>query len=155
MRLTSTIGLAFEAIARNKLRSALTSLGIIMGVGAVIVMMALGDGAKASIEQRVASLGTDVITVSAGSANVGGVRTGQGAVTTLTDADALAIAAKVTGIRGLPPSVPLIIAARLGLPICRAASSERAPAPSAHSDALPPAIRQFLDQLPLDGVGES
>ena len=105
MKLTSTIGLAFEAITRNKLRSALTSLGIIMGVGAVIVMMALGDGAKASIEQRVASLGTDLVTVSAGSANVGGVRMGQGAVTTLTAEDAAAIAARVSGVRGVSPGV--------------------------------------------------
>jgi len=105
MRLSSTIGLAFEAITRNKLRSALTSLGVIMGVAAVIVMMALGDGAKASIEQRVASLGTNVLTVSAGSANIGGVRIGQGAVTTLTPADASAIAADVPGARAVSPGV--------------------------------------------------
>jgi putative ABC transport system permease protein len=105
MTLTSTIGLAFEAITRNKLRSSLTSLGVIMGVAAVIVMMALGDGAKASIEQRVASLGTNVLTVSAGSANVGGVRMGQGAVTTLTPDDAAAIAAEVKGARGVSPGV--------------------------------------------------
>ncbi len=104
MRFSSTIGLAIEAITRNKLRSALTSLGVIMGVAAVIVMMALGDGAKASIEQRVSSLGTDVLTVSAGSANVGGVRMGQGAVTTLTAADAEAIA-QVPGVRGVSPGV--------------------------------------------------
>src|SRR4051812_38733343 len=102
MRFSSTIGLAFEAITRNKLRSALTSLGVIMGVAAVIVMMALGDGAKASIEQRVASLGTNIITVSAGSANVGGVRMGQGAVTTLTPADAEAITADIAGVRVSP-----------------------------------------------------
>ena len=105
MRLSSTIGLAFEAITRNKLRSALTSLGVIMGVAAVIVMMALGDGAKASIEQRVASLGTNVLTVSAGSANIGGVRMGQGAVTTLTPADASAIAADVPGAHAVSPGV--------------------------------------------------
>ena len=99
MKFSSTIGLAFEAITRNKLRSALTSLGVIMGVAAVIVMMALGDGAKASIEQRVASLGTNVLTVSAGSANIGGVRIGQGAVTTLTPADAV-------GDRGGSPRRP-------------------------------------------------
>jgi putative ABC transport system permease protein len=102
MRFSSTMSLAFEAITRNKLRSALTSLGVIMGVAAVIVMMALGDGAKASIEQRVASLGTNVITVSAGSANIGGVRMGQGAVTTLTAADAAAIAARIHGARVSP-----------------------------------------------------
>jgi putative ABC transport system permease protein len=105
MNLISTIALAFEAITRNKLRSALTSLGVIMGVAAVIVMMALGDGAKASIEQRVSSLGTDVLTVSAGSANVGGVRTGQGAVTTLTAADAAAVSAQVRGVRAVSPTV--------------------------------------------------
>jgi len=105
MKFSSTIGLAFEAITRNKLRSALTSLGVIMGVAAVIVMMALGDGAKASIEQRVASLGTNVLTVSAGSANIGGVRMGQGAVTTLTPADAAAIAADVPGARAVSPGV--------------------------------------------------
>ena len=105
MKFISVIGLAFEAITRNKLRSALTSLGVIMGVAAVIVMMALGDGAKASIEQRVASLGTNVITVSSGSANVGGVRTGQGAVTTLTPADADAIATEVRGVRYVSPGV--------------------------------------------------
>ena len=105
MKFASTIGLAFEAITRNKLRSALTSLGVIMGVAAVIVMMALGDGAKASIEQRVASLGTNVITVSAGSANVGGVRMGQGAVTTLVPEDAAAILDEVKGVRAISPGV--------------------------------------------------
>ena len=104
MKLGSTIALAFEAITRNKLRSALTSLGVIMGVAAVIVMMALGDGAKASIEQRVSSLGTGVLTVSAGSATVGGVRMGQGAVTTLTVDDADAIA-RVAGVRAVSPGV--------------------------------------------------
>jgi putative ABC transport system permease protein len=105
MTISSTIALAFEAITRNKLRSALTSLGVIMGVAAVIVMMALGDGAQASIEARVSSLGTDVITVSAGSANVGGVRMGQGAVTTLTIEDAEAVAAMVPNVRAVSPGV--------------------------------------------------
>ena len=104
MKFTSTIALAFEAITRNKLRSALTSLGVIMGVAAVIVMMALGDGAKASIEARVSSLGTDVLTVSAGSATVGGVRMGQGAVTTLTVDDADAIR-RVANVRAVSPGV--------------------------------------------------
>src|SRR5215203_685206 len=96
---SSTVRTAFEAIGRNLLRSALTSLGIIIGVAAVIVMMSLGGGARASITNQVSSLGTNLVTVSAGSANVGGVRTGQGAVTTLVDADAAAIAADVPGVR--------------------------------------------------------
>jgi putative ABC transport system permease protein len=105
MKLRSVIGLAIEAIGRNKLRSALTSLGIIMGVAAVIVMMALGNGAHASIEQRIASLGTNVITVTAGSANIGGVRMGSGAVTTLISADADAIVAEVKGAGLVSPGV--------------------------------------------------
>ena len=80
---SSTVAHAFEAIGRNLLRSALTSLGIIIGVAAVIVMMAIGGGARASIESRVSSLGTNIVTVTAGSENFGGVRMGQGAVTTL------------------------------------------------------------------------
>src|SRR5258705_1864264 len=98
MKLRSIITLAFEAIGRNKLRSGLTSLGIIMGVAAVIVMMALGDGARASIEQRVSSLGTNCLTITAGSANVGGVRMGSGAVTTLIPADATAIASDLPAV---------------------------------------------------------
>ena len=85
---SSTVHTAFEAIGRNLLRSALTSLGIIIGVAAVIVMMAIGGGARASIESQVSSLGTNIVTVSAGSMNFGGVRTGQGAVTTLVPEDA-------------------------------------------------------------------
>ena len=102
---SSTIRTAFEAIARNLLRSALTSLGIIIGVAAVIVMMAIGDGARASIEAQVSSLGTNIVTVSAGSMNFGGVRTGQGAVTTLVPEDAAAILAEVPGVSAVSPGV--------------------------------------------------
>ncbi len=88
MTSVNVFGIAFEALTRNLLRSALTSLGIIIGVASVIVMMALGDGARQSITSRIQSLGTNVITVSAGSFNQGGVRMGQGAITTLTADDA-------------------------------------------------------------------
>jgi putative ABC transport system permease protein len=103
----STLDIATEALRRNLMRSALTALGIIIGVAAVIVMMALGDGARASIESRIESLGTNVITVSAGSATVGGVRLGQGAVTTLVPADADAIALEVPGVQAVSPGVSL------------------------------------------------
>ena len=102
---TSTVRTAFEAIGRNLLRSALTSLGIIIGVAAVIVMMAIGGGARASINRQVSSLGTNIVTVSAGSANVGGVRTGQGAVTTLIDDDAAAVAKEVAGVSAVSPGL--------------------------------------------------
>ena len=83
---------ALEALRRNALRSALTALGIIIGVGAVIVMMAIGDGARQSIESRIRSAGTNLVIVTPGSATVGGARLGQGAVTTLDRADAETIA---------------------------------------------------------------
>ena len=102
---SSTIRTAFEAIGRNLLRSALTSLGIIIGVAAVIVMMAIGGGARASIERQVSSLGTNIVTVSAGSMNFGGVRTGQGAVTTLVPDDAAAILSEVDGVSAVSPGV--------------------------------------------------
>ena len=102
---SSTVHTAFEAIGRNLLRSALTSLGIIIGVAAVIVMMAIGGGARASIESQVSSLGTNIVTVSAGSMNFGGVRTGQGAVTTLVPEDASAILTEINGVSAVSPGI--------------------------------------------------
>ncbi|MEZ5292353.1 MAG: ABC transporter permease [Vicinamibacterales bacterium] len=101
----STLHTAFEAIGRNLLRSALTALGIIIGVAAVIVMMAIGGGAKAAIQSQVSSLGTNLLTVSAGSASVGGVRLGSGGVTTLVDGDAAAIRAEVAGVVAVSPGI--------------------------------------------------
>jgi len=105
MSVFDTMSLAFEALRRNLLRSVLTALGIIIGVAAVIVMMALGDGASASIKERIQSVGANVITVTAGSANIGGVRLGQGAVSTLTADDAKAIAREVAGVQFVSPGL--------------------------------------------------
>jgi putative ABC transport system permease protein len=105
MRTFPVLGTAFEALGRNLLRSALTSLGIIIGVAAVIVMMALGDGARQAIATRIQSLGTNVITVTAGSFRAGGVQMGGGAVTTLTPADAAAILAEVPGVAAVSPGL--------------------------------------------------
>jgi putative ABC transport system permease protein len=93
MSLYTTLTMAAEALRRNVIRTALTTLGIIIGVAAVIVMMAIGDGARESIEARIRSTGTNQVVVMAGSANVGGVRLGQGGVTTLVPDDAEAIRA--------------------------------------------------------------
>jgi putative ABC transport system permease protein len=103
----STMDIALEALRRNVMRSALTALGIIIGVAAVIVMMALGDGARAAIKARIETLGTNVVTISAGSATVGGVRLGQGAVTSLVAADADAITREAPGIEAVSPGVTL------------------------------------------------
>ncbi len=82
---------AFRALQRNKMRSFLTMLGIIIGVGAVIAMLAIGQGAEYSVEQQINALGTNVLIVLPGSQQTAGVRVGAGSVTTLTEDDAFAI----------------------------------------------------------------
>src|SRR4051812_48804084 len=83
---------ALKALNRNKMRTALTMLGMIIGVAAVITMVALGTGAQTSIEAQIQSAGTNLIIVMAGNFSAGGVRQGQGAASTLTPEDAAAIA---------------------------------------------------------------
>src|SRR5215467_7886864 len=83
--------IALKALGRNKLRTALTMLGMIIGVAAVITMVALGTGAQTSIEAQIQSTGTNMIIVSAGNFSQGGVRQGQGNASTLTPDDASAI----------------------------------------------------------------
>ena len=83
--------IAVKALARNKLRTALTMLGMIIGVAAVITMVALGTGAQSSIEAQIQSAGTNMIIVSAGNFSQGGVRQGQGNASTLVPEDAAAI----------------------------------------------------------------
>ena len=80
--------IAFKALSRNKMRTALTMLGMIIGVAAVITMVALGTGAQTSIEAQIQSAGTNMIMVSAGNFKQGGVRMGQGNASTLTPDDA-------------------------------------------------------------------
>ena len=83
--------IAFRALRVNKLRSALTMLGIIIGVGAVIAMVAVGSGATQRIQEQIASIGSNVIIVQPGSMNLGGVRQGWGFAQTLTEDDARAV----------------------------------------------------------------
>ena len=91
MRVDSTFKIAFHALRRNKLRSVLTSLGIIIGVGAVIAMVSIGNGAKAQVEEQIASLGENVILIFSGSVTSSGIRTGWGNAGTLKIEDAEAI----------------------------------------------------------------
>ena len=83
--------IALREIRRNLTRAFLTVLGIIIGVGAVITMVALGTGAQSSIETQIQAAGTNMIMVSAGNFQQGGVRMGQGNASTLTPDDAMAI----------------------------------------------------------------
>src|SRR5258707_5094332 len=91
-KITMAMKIAFRALRVNKLRSALTMLGIIIGVGAVIAMVAVGSGATARIQEQIASIGSNVIIVLSGSMNSGGVRMGTGFAQTLTQDDARSIA---------------------------------------------------------------
>jgi putative ABC transport system permease protein len=91
MSILMTLRIALKALNRNKLRTVLTMLGMIIGVGAVITMVALGKGAQSSIEEQVKSAGTNLINVNAGNFSQGGVRQGQGMSTTLMPSDAQAL----------------------------------------------------------------
>ena len=89
--------IAFKALGRNKLRTSLTMLGMIIGVGAVITIVALGNGAQAAIEEQIRGAGTNMITIFPGSVTTGGVRMGEGQSSRLVAADAVALRA-VPGI---------------------------------------------------------
>jgi putative ABC transport system permease protein len=105
MRLGSTFKIAFRALQRNKLRSALTALGIIIGVGAVIAMVGIGSGARAQVEAQIASLGQNVILIFSGSTTSSGIRTGWGAAGTLKVEDAEAIRREVPGVAAVSEEV--------------------------------------------------
>ena len=96
---------ALEALFANKLRSFLTLLGIIIGVGAVIVVIAIGQGAKAQVAQQLSRLGTNMVTVQPGSTNIGGFATGAGGRPTLTDKDVQAIQRQVAHIVAISPMI--------------------------------------------------
>ena len=98
MRVGSTLNVAFRALRRNKLRSVLTALGIIIGVAAVIAMVGIGNGAKAQVEMQIASLGQNVILIFSGSTTSSGIRTGWGGAGTLKIEDAEAIRREVSGV---------------------------------------------------------
>src|SRR4051794_11641983 len=87
LRLARSIPSAVEALRANKGRSALTMLGIVIGVASVIVIVALGEGSSAQVNGQLAGLGANVLTISPGSSQSGGVRAGAGSVTTLKETD--------------------------------------------------------------------
>jgi putative ABC transport system permease protein len=105
MRAVSTFKIAFRALRRNKLRSVLTALGIIIGVGAVIAMVGIGNGAKAQVEAQIASLGENIILVFSGSTTSSGIRTGWGGAGTLKVDDAEAIRREVPGVTAVSEEV--------------------------------------------------
>jgi len=103
MKLFNILHSAFRALQRNKMRSFLTILGVIIGVAAVIAMLAIGQGAEYSVKQQIASLGTNVLMVFPGAQQQGGVRTAAGSAVTLTEDDAQAIARDCPAVQFVSP----------------------------------------------------
>ena len=105
MRITVTVKTALRALRRNKMRSVLTALGIIIGVGAVIAMVGIGNGAKAQVEAQIASLGQNVILIFSGSMTRSGVRSGWAGAGTLTVEDSAALGREIPGVVCVSPEV--------------------------------------------------
>jgi putative ABC transport system permease protein len=105
MMTLQSIRIALRSLRVNKLRSALTMLGIIIGVGAVITMVAVGAGASARVAEQIQSLGSNLIIVLSGSVNTAGVRIGQGSQLTITEDDSAAIAREVPAVQVSAPSI--------------------------------------------------
>jgi len=105
MSLLAVLRLALRSLARNKLRSFLTMLGVVIGVGAVIAMLAVGQGSRDLVNAQIASLGTNVLIVFPGSQSQGGVRTEAGASTQLTEDDAKIIGQRIPDATAASPMV--------------------------------------------------
>jgi putative ABC transport system permease protein len=100
-----TLRIALRALLRNKTRSSLTALGIIIGVAAVIAVMAIGEGAKHQIEAQFAAMGTNLLILQPGSSTSSGVRGGSGSSASLTWDDLKAIQTQVPSVTGAAPSL--------------------------------------------------
>ena len=104
-RFLATIKIAVRALRRNMLRTLLTMLGMIIGVGAVIAMVGIGNGAKAQIEAQIASMGQNVVLVWSGSMTRSGIHTGWGGAGTLTIDDAESIQREIPGVTVISPEI--------------------------------------------------
>ena len=100
-----TLRIALRALMRNKTRSALTALGIIIGVAAVIAVMAIGEGARHQIEAQFAAMGTNLLILQPGSSTASGVRGGSGSSASLTWDDLKAIQTQIPSVSGAAPSL--------------------------------------------------
>ena len=99
----STLNIALNSLKINKMRSILTSLGIIIGVSAVIIMLAIGSGANKKVQENMESMGSNLLTVRSATAKSGGVSLGMGTKPTLSLKDAIAIRKMARGIEEVAP----------------------------------------------------
>jgi len=105
MSLSEFLRVGFQALSRNRMRSGLTVLGIVIGVAAVIATLAIGQGARAAVQAQIRALGANTLTVLPGTITASGARSGMGSTTTLTPDDALAIKAECPAIEAVAPGV--------------------------------------------------
>jgi putative ABC transport system permease protein len=103
MSLSDSVKVAIEALIANKLRAMLTMLGIVIGVGSVIALMAVGQGSQKAVEAKISGLGSNLIFIRPGSTNANGVKQGNGTSMTLTSQDASAIQAQVSNVVAVAP----------------------------------------------------
>ncbi|HET9132467.1 MAG TPA: ABC transporter permease, partial [Terriglobia bacterium] len=105
MNLWAILKIAIRALTRNKMRSVLTMLGIIIGVGAVIAMVSIGQGAQSMIQTQISSMGSNMLFVQPGNVRTGGVSQGLGAASTLTEDDVLAMEREIPTVSAASPSM--------------------------------------------------
>src|SRR5262245_46927672 len=105
MNAIAVLRIALKALRQNALRTALTMLGIVIGVGAVICVVAIGEGAAASVERAIANIGANMIWVEAGGVNRGGVRTGSFGTKPRSLGDYAAIKEQIAAVTNVTPQV--------------------------------------------------
>src|SRR2546426_3958739 len=105
MNLFAILKVAVRALGRNKLRTALTMLGIIIGVGAVIVLVSIGQGAQSMVLDQISNMGTNMMYVMPGNLSFGGAALGAGAASSLTDEDVVAMEREIPTIAAASPIV--------------------------------------------------
>ena len=105
MNLVALFGIGMQALTRNRMRSALTVLGIVIGVAAVIATLAIGQGARAAVQDQIRALGANVLQVIPGTVTAGGARSGMGSITTMTADDAIAIKRECPAVDLVAPTV--------------------------------------------------
>ena len=105
MNFSVLFAVGFQALARNRMRSALTVLGIVIGVAAVIATLAIGQGARSAVQAQIRALGANVLTVLPGTVTAGGARSGMGSITTMTPDDALALKRDCPALDLVAPTV--------------------------------------------------